>query len=124
MMQNESVLKQGTQSRASPKNLLKIFVLLDLFFSIHVFFSIIMYNPTNFLELMPSYISIILLMFWGPLLITIGGVSYIARMTNISRIPSNCSLHDAITLPTIQYGQLKIILPVIEEETFEEDEVS
>ncbi len=68
-------------------------------------------------------INIYIFLYWSPILFSIAGMSYIARMSNISRIPSNTSLYDAITLPTIQYGPLKIIFPVIEEEIFEENEV-
>ena len=71
----------------------------------------------------PMSINIVLFLYWSPFLLVIGGVSYIARMSNISRIPSNTSLYEAITLPTIQYGPLKIILPVIEEEILDENEV-
>ncbi|MFX0123421.1 MAG: hypothetical protein ACFFAE_07250 [Candidatus Hodarchaeota archaeon] len=67
--------------------------------------------------------NIFFLIYWSPVLVTIGGVSYIARMSDISRIPPNSSLYDAITLPTMQYGPLKIIFPEIKEETFEENEI-
>jgi hypothetical protein len=35
---------------------------------------------------------------------------------DLSRIPENSSLYDAIMLPIVQYGPIKIILPVIDEE--------
>ncbi|MHA2203915.1 MAG: hypothetical protein ACW991_09515 [Candidatus Hodarchaeales archaeon] len=71
----------------------------------------------------PLRINIYIFLYWSPILFTIAGMSYIARMSKISRIPSNTSLYDAITLPTIQYGPLKIIFPVLEDERFEENEI-
>jgi hypothetical protein len=56
-------------------------------------------------------------------LIIVGGVSYIAKMCNLSRIPLKSSVYDAITLPTIHYGPIKIIFPIEEEEPLEENVV-
>ncbi|MFX1504754.1 MAG: hypothetical protein ACFFDC_01450 [Promethearchaeota archaeon] len=71
----------------------------------------------------PVYLYIVLIIYWSPVLIIIGGVSYFAKMSNLSRIPLNSSIYDAITLPTIQYGPIKIIFPSEEEESPEENGV-
>jgi hypothetical protein len=67
--------------------------------------------------------NLILILYWSPILIVIGGMSYIARMSNLSRIPIKSSVYDAITLPTVQYGPIKIIFPIEEEEPLEENAV-
>jgi len=67
--------------------------------------------------------NLFLILYWSPILILIGGVSYIARMSNLSRIPINSSFYDVITLPTIQCGPIKIIFPIEEEELIEESVV-
>lgn len=64
-------------------------------------------------------LDILLFIYWSPVLMIIGGVSYIAKMSNLSRIPSNSSVYDAITLPTVHYGPIKIIFPIEEEESLE-----
>ncbi|MFX0207169.1 MAG: hypothetical protein ACFFDT_14360 [Candidatus Hodarchaeota archaeon] len=120
-MENESIEKQRSQSRVTPKNLIKFFVILDLSFSIMIILNLIRYYPVGFFEYLPYYIYYISIFIWGPLLLTIAGVSYFARMTSLSRIPSNSSVYDAITLPTIQYGPIKIIFPSEEEESLKEN---
>ncbi|MFX1515588.1 MAG: hypothetical protein ACFFC6_04705 [Promethearchaeota archaeon] len=71
----------------------------------------------------PMAMNLILILYWSPILMIIGGVSYIARMSNLSRIPINSSVYDAITLPTIQCGPIKIIFPIEEDEPIEENAV-
>ncbi|UCG02085.1 MAG: hypothetical protein JSW11_21140 [Candidatus Heimdallarchaeota archaeon] len=116
------------------KNLIvvaKIFLGVYLILPYILFFFTVLQSPYRLFEYFnwlsshwfnPMSLNIFFFLYWSPVLVTIAGVSYIARMSNISRIPSNSSLYDVITLPTIQYGPLKIILPVIEEETLEENE--
>lgn len=109
----------------------KITFVLYLSFPYILFFLSVLQHPYLLFEylkwltsnwLNPVGINVVIFFYWSPVLFTIAGMSYIARMSNISRIPSNSSLYDAIMLPTIQYGPLKIILPVLEEEIFEENE--
>jgi hypothetical protein len=127
---------QLNQEESVPQTNLKIVgeisFVLYLIFPYILFFLSVLQHPyllleypkwltSNWLNLVD--VNVILFLYWSPVLFTIAGMSYIARMSNISRIPSHSSLYDAITLPTIQYGPLKIILPVIEEETFDENDV-
>ncbi|MFW9904267.1 MAG: hypothetical protein ACFFFH_08055 [Candidatus Thorarchaeota archaeon] len=120
-MQNESIGKQRYRSKVSTKNLLKIVIFLDLIFSLYLLLYFITYHQIDLLEYLPFYFYVIFLFFWGLLLVTIAGVSYIARMSKLSQIPSSSSVYDAITLPTIQYGTVKIIFPSDEEEPLEEN---
>jgi hypothetical protein len=113
--------------------LAKFFIILYLITPYIFFFLIVLFFPdslsVHFKWVMSNWfnlvgVNLVIIVYWGPLLIIVGGVSYIARMSNLSRIPSNSSVSDAITLPTIQYGPLKIIFPIEEEELIEENEVS
>lgn len=115
-MENQSTLKENLQGKHSAVIWIKFIIILGLTFSIAMFLLLIFYNPTEFLKITPQDILLFMSFVWGPLLMIIGLSSYITRMLNLSRIPLNSSLYDAIMLPTIQYGQLKIFLPVIEEE--------
>ena len=63
---------------------------------------------------------LIYFMFFGPLVL----VAFFIRLSrasepvswwDLSRIPENSSLYDAIMLSTVQYGLIKVILPVIDE---------
>lgn len=115
-MENHSTPNENLQEKNSLSVKVKIATILYLSFPIVMCFLLIVQNPGKFLEFAPLYIFSILFFFWGPLLMIIGGFSYITRMSDISRIPSTSSVYDAITLPTIQYGPIKVILPVVEEE--------
>ena len=59
----------------------------------------------------------------GLLLISFASFAYIMRMSNLSRIPRKTSIYESITHPTIQYGPLKLIMPVMEEEIVEEFQI-
>ncbi|MHA1970109.1 MAG: hypothetical protein ACW964_20235 [Candidatus Hodarchaeales archaeon] len=59
----------------------------------------------------------------GLVLISIAAFAYITRMSNPSCIPQNSSIYESITRPTIQYGPLKLIMPVMEEEIVEEVQI-
>ncbi|MFX1282454.1 MAG: hypothetical protein ACFFB5_02320 [Promethearchaeota archaeon] len=120
-MENQSTLKENLHGKSSTVNLIKLSIILVSTFSICLYFLFVFYNPTEFLKITPGFIFIIICFLWGPLLIVIGGSSYIARMSTLSRIPTSSSLYDAIVLPTIQYGPLKIILPVIDEANLVEE---
>ena len=56
----------------------------------------------------------------GMVLISIASFAYITRMSNLSRIPRKSSIYESITHPTIHYGPLKLIMPLMEEEIVEE----
>ncbi|UCG02086.1 MAG: hypothetical protein JSW11_21145 [Candidatus Heimdallarchaeota archaeon] len=125
-MENRPIFKQDVYSRHSSGKLIKNIILLDLIVSFVLYLVLIAFDPAVWLNefFSPLVIFVVLTFLWGPVLMVVGIFAYIIRMTNISRIPLNSSLYDVITLPTIQYGPLKIIFPVIEEETLEENEVS
>lgn len=59
----------------------------------------------------------------GLFLISFAPFAYIMRMSNLSRIPRKTSIYESITHPTIQYGPLKLIMPVMEEEIVEEFQI-
>ena len=56
----------------------------------------------------------------SPILISIAIFTYLTRTTAISKIPLNTTLHESIFQPTIQYGPVKLILPVLKEELIDE----
>ncbi|MFW9904266.1 MAG: hypothetical protein ACFFFH_08050 [Candidatus Thorarchaeota archaeon] len=110
--------------------LAKFLIILYLIIPYIFYFLIVLFHPYLLLEHLkwllsnwfpPMEINLLLIMYWSPVLIIIGGVSYIARISNLSRIPINSSIFDAITLPTIQYGPIKIIFPIEREEPPEKD---
>ncbi|MFX0015745.1 MAG: hypothetical protein ACFFB2_01280 [Promethearchaeota archaeon] len=75
------------------------------------------WHISNWLD--PIYIlnvNMTFFLYWSPVLFIVEGFSYFYQMANISRIPPTSSLYDAIMSPTIQYGPLKINLPVFGEE--------
>jgi len=50
-----------------------------------------------------------------PVFFLISVFYYSIRLSDLSRIPHNTTLYEAITHPTIQYGPIKIILPELGE---------
>ena len=50
-----------------------------------------------------------------PVFFLISVFYYFIRLSDLSRIPHNTTLYEAITHPTIQYGPIKIILPELGE---------
>ncbi|MHA2246337.1 MAG: hypothetical protein ACXADY_15340 [Candidatus Hodarchaeales archaeon] len=78
----------------------------------------------SFLDGLLQYLftgSLTYIMFFGlPLLVAffihLSRLSEPVSWWDLSRIPENSSLYDAIMLPIVQYGPIKIILPVIDEE--------
>ncbi|MHA2203916.1 MAG: hypothetical protein ACW991_09520 [Candidatus Hodarchaeales archaeon] len=122
-MENRPTLEQDINRQRSFRKLVKNIILLDLIISVVLYLFLITYDSTVWLNefFSPMIIFVVLSFLWGPVLMVIGAFTYITHMSNISRIPPNSSLYDAITLPTVQYGPLKIIFPVIEEEIFEEN---
>ncbi|MFX1504753.1 MAG: hypothetical protein ACFFDC_01445 [Promethearchaeota archaeon] len=123
-MENRFVLERDTIDRRSFKKLVKNIISINLLVSIIVYFFLITFDPAVWLNsfFSPITIFVVLSCYWGPVLLVIGSFTYITRMSNIKRIPITSSLFDVITLPTIQYGPIKIIFP-IEKELMEENEV-
>ena len=114
------------------KVLAKYLIILYLITPYVFFFLSVLFHPYLLLEHLkwimsnwfnPMKVNLVLIIYWSPILIVIGGMSYIARMSNLSRIPIKSSVYDAITLPTFQYGPIKIIFPIEEEEPLEENVV-
>lgn len=50
-----------------------------------------------------------------PVFFLISVFYYFIRCSDLSRIPHNTTLYEAITHPTIQYGPIKIILPELDQ---------
>ena len=115
-MENQSELKENLKEKNSLMIMVKITALLYPAFLFYLFFVFNVHKLNGSFESTLSTSIVIFSIFWGPLLMIIGSLSYIARMSNISRIPSNSSLYEAIMLTTIQYGPLKIIMPDMDEE--------
>ncbi len=122
-MENRPTLEQDINRQRPFRKIVKNIILLDLIISFVLYLLLITYDPSVWLNefFSPMIIFVVFSFFWGPVLIVIGAFAYVIQMSDISRIPPNSSLYDAITLPTVQYGPLKIIFPVIEEEIFEEN---
>ncbi len=115
-MENQSELKENLKEKNSLMIMVKITALLYPAFLFYLFFVFNVHKLNGSFESTLSTSIVIFSIFWGPLLMIIGSLSYIARMSNISRIPSNSTLYEAIMLTTIQYGPLKIIMPDMDEE--------
>lgn len=60
-------------------------------------------------------------LFIGSFLFLAGVLGYFLQMLDISRIPLNSSLYDAIMSPTIQEGPIKIILPALDKEMLQKE---
>jgi len=60
---------------------------------------------------------------WGyliissPFILVIAGIEYFLRQTNLTNIPKDTTLYEAITQPTMMYGPMKMILSKLNEET-------
>ncbi len=115
-MENQSELKENLKEKNSLMIMVKITALLYPAFLFYLFFVFNIDKLNGSLESTLATSIVIVSVLWGPLLMIIGSLSYISRMSNISRIPSNSSLYEAIMLTTIQYGPLKIIMPDMDEE--------
>ncbi len=59
----------------------------------------------------------------GIFLLLFSAFAYVMHNSDLSRIPRKTSIYESITHPTIQYGPLKLIMPVMEEEIVEEFEM-
>ena len=56
----------------------------------------------------------------GPILLLIASYAYLTKASALARIPRNTTLYESITQPTIQYGPLRLIMPVWEDEIVDE----
>ena len=56
----------------------------------------------------------------SPILLLIASFAYLTKVSALARIPQNTTLYESIMHPTIQYGPLRLIMPMIEEEIVEE----
>ncbi len=56
----------------------------------------------------------------SPILILIALFAYLTKGSALDRIPINTTLYESIVNPTIQYGPIRLILPVMGEDIVEE----
>ncbi len=120
-MENQSRSEKKTQS----KETVKVFVRLGVCFYLGLYLSYLLYLALLFtITPLSEYNSILSVFMFiigaqfiiGPILIWIALGAYFVRLCDLSKVPKDTTLYECITSPTLQYGPLKVIIPVISEE--------
>lgn len=123
-MKNQMTFKQRLKRRISGRMLIVISILYSFILPVYCLLLLDSLPPNMdnslLIELLYIY-SVGSGFFIGPFLFLAGALAYFLQMLDISMIPPNSSLYDAIMSPTIQEGPVKIILPVLDEEMLLEE---
>ncbi len=120
-MENQSDMKEKSHLQATVKIFVKFGVFLYLGLLFVLFFTIT--PPSEYNSFISVFMFIIGVQFIiGPFLLFIALGAYFVRLCDLSKVPKDTTLYKCITSPTLQYGPLKVIIPVIIEELIDDDD--
>ena len=122
-MEDLNQLEKKSGNQTSRRVFILFAVFIYFFYLILIFFTYISNIEKNFVDATIEFVlgfQVIVGTLTGILLILLAAFAYVMRYSDLSRIPQKSSIYESITHTTIQYGPLKLIMPLMEEEIIEE----
>ncbi len=112
-MENQLPAEEKSQTKETVMFFVKIVVSLDLVIIVVLYLS---FAPH--FDIISTILFIIgVQFFFSPLLLFIAFCAYFVHLSKLSNIPKDTTLYECINSPTIQYGPIKVIIPIIDEES-------
>ncbi len=112
-MENQSHAKEKSQTKDTFMFFVKLGISLDLGFIAIVY----LINAPN-IPIISTILFIVGVQFiLSPILLFIAFGAYFVHLSRLSNIPKNTTLYECINSPTIQYGPIKVIIPIMDEES-------
>lgn len=117
-MENQSRSEKKTNSKKTVETIIKLSVCIYLGLYFAYLLYLVLLSAITPLSEYNSTLSVFMFIIGaqfiiGPILICIALVAYFVRLCDLSQVPKDTTLYECVTSSTIQYGPLKIVIPIV-----------